>query len=303
MEETIDLSNDVRDESAVKFETYRNYLARVCEYLDEQYGAWEVFAGKCYDKTRPLQARPTSDVVWIERFLQNAWNTETLLGEQPDDAELIRINNQWLPIQAYYAVYAAAEAAVAAINGERAGSHQKCLTQITSYMVNSGLTPWSCAYTGACGRDEKQHRPVKFPPDVQPSHNLRLAGVRPIDLIATCLRAEHKHRAQQGYKRAGAYKYAYDPGHTSLFHFLYRLRCKSNYKDVEVFITEAPESSILEFSESLRRLTMWSVSYCEIILIRKCRRSVIQEIASRFIARNKRTHVLQGRLAFYATAN
>jgi hypothetical protein len=297
------------DDSQIKFHTYCNYLQQICAYLTSEYQDWETFALACIAKTKSLQPmKGEINLGWIARFLKNAWNTESLISEQPDDTELIRINNQWLPLQAYYVVYAASEATAYVLDGGCADGHHKVLKKITAYFAHNGLPPWNCAYQGACGRDGKLLQPVNFPTGMALPSNLQRAGVDPIAMIATCLRAEHRNRVDTDYSRSRrrdggrgrSFKYQYDPGPTGLFHFLYKLRVKSNYKDVEIFITEASEADIVAFSKCLRLFVYWSLTYLEIILIRKCRKAEIRDIAESYTQQNRRAAKLIERMKFYS---
>lgn len=102
----------INDDDEIRFETYRNYLTAIRNYLIESYGDWNRFAIFCIENVASLQSKPGLDSAWIERFMKLAWNTEYLLSSEPPEPEIVRINNQWTPIQCYYAVYSAAEASV-----------------------------------------------------------------------------------------------------------------------------------------------------------------------------------------------
>jgi hypothetical protein len=289
----------IRNDDAIRFETYRNYLFRFSEHTQDTHTNWRKFAVACADTTQRLRPIDQPDLNYLRRFLGIAWNTETLIHERPTDIELIRINNAWLPVQAYYAVYTASEVIAYAIDGMYAGSHQKALRKTTDFLVKLRMTPWNLAYSGSCGRDQRQHKPKNFARGTVPAHNLSGTSASHQDVIATCLKAEHQNRINDGYKGSKKFKYQYDPGYTGLLHFLYRLRIRSNYRGVELFIIEGSDTDICSFSDSLCWIVEWTLSYFEIVLLRKFRRRVITDLAKEFLLRNPRARKLEERIAEY----
>ncbi len=183
----------------IRFETYSNYLACIQGYMIESYGDWNQYAARCVVETARVQPRPNLDLSRIERLMKLAWNTEYLLSSGQTEPEMVRINNQWTPIQCYYAVYSAAEALGYALDGQKSDGHSKTLRKMTAYFVKSAPTPWNLAYSGPHGKDKRQARPLNFPPDFKIAHNLQRRGVQPVGLIARCLKAEHSHRIDEKY--------------------------------------------------------------------------------------------------------
>ncbi|GJL55932.1 MAG: hypothetical protein NPIRA02_30640 [Nitrospirales bacterium] len=289
----------IRDDDALRFETYRNYLFRISELIRDTHTNWGNFAVACVDATRSLRPIHEPDLKYLRRFLGIAWNTESLIQEQPTDIELIRINNAWLPVQAYYSIYAASETIAYAVDGAYAGSHQKALRKATDFLVKLPIKPWNLAYSGTCGRDQRQHQPKNFPFGTVPAHNLSGTSASHLNVIATCLKAEHYNRIDAEYKRSKKFKYQYDPGYTGLLHFLYRLRILSNYRGVELFIVEGSDDDIRSFSDSLRWIVEWTLTYFEIVLLRKFRRRVITDLAKDFLSRNPRAYKLEERIDGY----
>lgn len=290
--------------SKIKFETYRFYLQCLRDYMNETYGNWRMFAKECAVRTQNLCRIKCPDTDWIGRFMKMAWNTEYLLGTGSDDLELVRFSNAWRPVQAYYSVYASSEAIGCAIDGQRAKSHRGALKKVTKYLVEHGMSPWDKAYQGPRGRDGKQHRPVHFPPDMNPPHNLKRVHVDPLAMIGTCLRAEHSHRIDELWERKGrrVLKYEFDPGYTGILHFLYRLRIKSNYKDVDIFVAEAPDQDIRGFAKDLEEFCHWTLLHMEILLIRRCGKRFLTKLACRYIALNSEAKSLTERKELYEDA-
>ena len=282
-----------------RFETYRNYLQRFCSLSRSEHPTWLTLAQACVAGTQALQPVGSLDASWVRRFMGIAWNTECLLNSVPEGADLLRVHNAWLPVQAYYTVYAAAEALSYVIDGEKADGHTKALRKATAFLVKGPLAPWNLAYRGAKGSSGKQHRQMNFPPDLKPEHNLAGAGASDIGVIATCLKAEHQNRIKEDYKGSGKRQYEYDPGVTGLLHFLYRLRIRSNYRGIDVFLVNAGADAHRSFRESLLCVVRRTLTYFEVVLLRKCRRSTLTEMADAFVGRNRLAEQLKNRFVAY----
>jgi len=289
-----------QDDIEIKFETYRFYLESFFQQIDKEYFSWEDFCKKTLHQTKNLQGFRGFDENWIKRWMKIAWNTEYLMEEMTDDFELIRFNNQWKPIQSYYSIYAACEPVVYVLDGEYANGHQKSMKKITEYLVKTSLCPWNKAFVGEKGKSGRDHCPVNFPNDINIPHNLQRTNVNPIEMVAKCLKVEHQHRIDDLFKKErGKYKYNFDPGLTGIIHFFYRLRVKSNYKDVEIFVSEAPEENIKGFSKSLEKIVLYTLTLLEVILIRKCRKIFIIELARDYLRINPNAKELEERKCFY----
>ena len=97
----------------------------------------------------------------------------------------------------------------------------------------------------------------------------------------------------------GKRQYLYDPGDTGFLHFLYRLRIRSTYRGVDLFLVEAGEDAHRSFRQSLLCVVVRSLTYVEIALMRKCRRSVIAGMAKDFVSKNSLATQVQKRFDAY----
>lgn len=293
----------IKDDDEIRFETYLNYLTAIRNYLIESYGDWNGFAIQCFENIASLQSKPGLDSAWIERFMKLAWNTEYLLSSEPPEPEIVRINNQWTPIQCYYAVYSAAEAYCCALDGQKSDGHTPTLRKMTAHLIKTGMAPWNLAYHGPQGRDKNQARPLNFPQDLRLAHNLQRHDVQPIGLIARCLKAEHTHRIDERHisqsTKGRRPKAVIDPGDTGLLHFLYRLRIKANYQKMDIFLAAPSTDRSREFFEALRMVCNWSLTMMEITLARRCRPASIFAMADRYLKINPRAGGLIDRFKFY----
>lgn len=293
----------VRDEE-IKFETYRFYLRCLVDFIDDTYGGFNNLSLAVLDYSKRFQRFKNFDKEWVERFLKIAWNTEYIANlNQQEDIELIRINNQWKPIQIYYAVYSAAEAFCYLLDGDKADSHRKCLTKVSSFLIKTKFVPWNFAYQGARGKTCRDHTPINFPAGTVPLHNLARRSVNAADMIATCLKAEHYKRIDDEFrKQKGYYKYQFDPGYTTSLNFLYRLRIKSNYKEVDIFLAEAPDKMIVEFSDDLSKICFHTLLLLEVFIMAKVGPKEFLSMAEAFLKLNRRAENLTRRKKFYSQA-
>ena len=155
-----------QNEIGIKFETYRFYLESIANQIDIEYSSLENFCQIVIDHTQNIQGYHGFNESWIKRWMKICWNTEFLMEEKTDDIELIRFNNQWKPIQSYYAVYAACEAVAYVLDGNIANGHLKSMRKVTDCLVNKPFSPWNKVYKGARGKSKREHYPVNFPDDI-----------------------------------------------------------------------------------------------------------------------------------------
>jgi hypothetical protein len=288
------------------FETYRNYLQRFCQHSKSSHPKWADFAAACKQATASLRPLADVDEAQIKRWLGIAWNTEALLhlAKDGEEIDLLRIQNAWLPVQAYYAIYGGAEALSYAVDGQAAGSHGKALRKATAFFIKSSLTPWKLSYHGPLGKDKAQHKQRNFTPGTIPAHNLAGSSASDEAVIARCLKAEHQNRVVEACRKKTKprrYQHSYDPGDTGVLHFLYRLRLRSNYRGINLFVVNAGDELVRSFTDGLVCVVTRTLSYMEAVLISKCGKDVVLSIAREFLPRNQFAGHLKRRVQHYET--
>lgn len=167
--------------------------------------------------------------------------------------------------------------------------------KISEFLVERKLArnirPWSFAFSGYRGNSSKKGTvcALNFPSEIVIPSALD-SNVEPEESIACCLRAEHHNRIDQWEKpkKSKEYKYMHNPGYTTLFHFIYRLRIRSNYKDVETFMADAPPENIRSFSTNLTAFTYLTNTLLELIIIKRIGLSKFIEISETFRKRNNK---------------
>lgn len=260
------------------FDTYRFYLSCIVDDLEKNYSTLEDFAKHAWDECGLALSTYTLDNKILRRFLIIAWNTEYLSKSNiSPEIEIIKISNQWRPIQAYYSIYSAGEAVSYVLDGTLVESHSKCIAKLNSFFVDRvRMRPWCFCYSGSTRKGVVSKN---LPSDVTPVNNLSRRSAH-ADIIATCVRAEHRNRIDEFEPRKLSItqrkrgekkllKVDYNPGYTTLLNFLYRLRIKSNYKDAEIFISDSPDEYIKKFSENLASIVNATLLLFEIIIVRR----------------------------------
>ena len=293
----------------LRFDVYEYYLENWVDFINQKYKNFDNYIKFVIDKTRTVQGRKNIDTSYLKRFLFIGWNTEYLLSynDKGANTDILRINNQWKPIQAYYSVYSLAESAIYCLDS-KTENHSICLKKISEYLVNKNglksLEPWTFAFTGYHGNKNvpRTINPINFPPRLTIPNALKRIKISPIESIACCLQAEHCNKIDEWKKpKGGVYKYKYNPGLTTIFHFLYRLRIKSNYKDAELFMVEAPDEKIKTFSNNLTFLVASTNALLEILIIRKLGKKKFLELTETFLKKNKGAQI--GKRLDYYKAN
>lgn len=290
----------------LKFGIYERYIENFSEYIRNTYKDSYELSKSVISVSKEKEVRENLDLSHIKRYLFISWNTEFLCSYNDinPDIEIVRISNQWKPIQSYYVVYTIAKSFLHLI-GKQTDHHSACQKRISEYMSTTlkGIVPWSLAFIGYEGNKKtiSTLEPVNFPSSIHIPNPLKEMALSPIDSIACCLRAEHRHRIKEGYKdvRPKIFKYRYDPGFTSLFHFLYRLRVKSNYRDAEIFIADSPAEKVQSFAANLTFLVYSTNIVVETLICKKIGKNNLLALIDEFLTKNAEAKDLVRRRDIY----
>jgi hypothetical protein len=299
------------NDEEVRFKTFLNYLRQFSAYLKQNVGDRTELARHIWTQSARFQATKNYSREYLVRSLFLAWNTEAIVCNFGlNDPAALKINNHWKPIQVYYAIYSASEALAHLLTGKERFSHKECLRTVSEMLIKTKILPWGCAFKGKLGKNGNDAMPVNFPNDFKLAHNLQVTNVRPIDLIATCLQAEHRKRVDDVYRerrnkrKSGQkipFKYATDPGETTLLHFAYRLRLRSNYEGAEMYLADLSDRSIRDFDTLLNTFCTCTLMALEIQVMRKVTKRTFLEIQKEFAQRVPMNKTLEERIAIYHT--
>lgn len=190
------------------------------------------------------------------------------------------------------------------LDGTPPNGHAAAMRSLTAYFIKSGATPWNLGVRGPLGKDRKQAKPINLPPGTRIAHNLETAS-EPLGMLGRCLLSEHKHRVGERWEsktRSGCYKYEFNPGTTGFLHFLYRLRVKANYRDVDIFLAEVADHEVLLFTHSLRTIASTGLTAVEVILMRRLGKRYLMDLAESYLAKNSGAAQLTRRIEEYESA-
>ncbi len=288
-------------DSEYAFETYSNYV-QAYSHLIRENGDIADFAEFVLSNTTSIQRDRTRNLDYILEYLSIGWNTEFLLRLLMDTSpNLLRIMNHWKPVQAYYVIYAIGNATLYALQGDEIKSHSKAIRGLSNKFAveNNKFKPWCYASVRPIGKRENSHQIKNFPNGTTPSHNLSNPLTDPKGVVACCLKALHKKRVKEGYKDAHTYKYLHNPGPTTIFHFLYRMRIKCNYQDVVTFTTKAPSEKIIGFCSNIVDICNYTSCLLEIHILRKIGLSSLEDIYNKFNQLNPDNEALANRISIY----
>jgi hypothetical protein len=298
------ITGNPENEKEIKFDIYRFYLDNFFQFIKDTYPKKTDLISHVWSNTQKIQRNKKLDLTYIYEKLCLAWNTEYLakLNDNTEDINLLRLINQWKPVQVYYSVYSLSEAVLYAITNSKVGQHKSCLNRLSDFLTTKDIPPWSLSFIGYLGNKKvpRTIRPNNFPLGLIIPNTLQRQGIKPIESIACCLQAEHRNRIDEHIKNKNEKpKYLYEPGTTTLLHFLYRLRIKSNYKDAEIFMIEAPEYRIKEFSVNSTHLNDTTNLILEIILMRRIGKRIFFNFIDKFVKINNKADFLKNRHKLY----
>jgi hypothetical protein len=292
------------DDASAVFATYCNYLQHLAILLRELYG--ENPAGRVLEETLGLPAvvkvkrkrLAQADLGRLENHLRIAWLREgrihTLSSQWDCQPELL----PGTPTDAYYAVYHGAQAFKTANAAPLMRDHAKLLHSLGNDADTRRLfpPPWSVTCRGFPKDDCAEYRglPQGLLPAVcqnfvrpteetaWPSLCLLLRTTRERELTKAkddWKRKEKKQRASG--VRAAKLAEALAP--TSLFDFFWRLRVRTDYRDVDAFLLGVASASQAElFLDSLMTVLNCTLVVFEALVIAEGQESMLQTGAAKF---------------------
>lgn len=288
------------------FTTYANYLAHLRLYLLDTYGDVDLCGGlvaatRESRKYKAIQRRrlSPSDAEQLSRAHRLSWATEAQLRlRSSHDLELMPDLLHGAASEAYYTVFHAARALFTAGNFSGGDNHASALNQLGTLVRERKLlpAPWSAYAEGGFKSQEflvsglpSGVAPAPLSPLAAPSLSTAWDSIRLLlsttrDRRLEELRDEWCRR--EGKKRlpaAQAAVIAKEAPPTTLFHFLWRLRKRSDYRDADVFLSGiwTPEQA-LAYHRALATLVAATVTALDALSIAYAGPSVYRDTAQRF---------------------
>lgn len=290
-----DVANQAVDLDAARaLTTYRNYLTALSIFTRTTYSGPGGHLQRLAHAQRALKGfgrlrRQTSPCAGVRELLFNAWHTEVALGVPQvfSDPGLIRFTNQWAPVQAYYALYSLWRAWFA-LEGSQVQTHGEVLRSASSVIRQRALfpSPWSYACSGGYLLRDAAHIGFQSQQISDVKHLSTPGSISASDdWVAKALRTTRKfflEQREENWKSQNRTKSGHryqriPPGErqrirsqlhaTTLFDFLYRLRIRSNYRDVDDFVSgQLDDADALNYFQSLLSFTQRTMLLLESII-------------------------------------
>lgn len=279
-----------------RFNTYANYLKCVSELISAEYGSEPAERyGGVLNATQVLASkvggRKVSDAerALASRNIRGAWGTLVTLAQQATSSDPVyELKNAWTPVQAWYAVHHGMCALTALLTDVTRFSHTLSTREAAKLIDTRSLMPypWSAYVTTTWFEKDFRHRFNGFKTSPAAVSNLASPTTSTLEdhyakLLTTtasqrCLQKIKDKRAEKSKNgRAGRISDAEKrpicevAGSTTLFDFLYRLRVRANYGDVDTFVVGCPSAlEARQFTRSLFRISDSTLAVIEALLLR-----------------------------------
>lgn len=297
------------DQERKGFLTYSHYLAGAAGLIKQTYGsdAKELYAATFAAATKltaSIGGRQISDSEResAHRNLRGAWNTLLLLDHQANSTDgAHEIKNAWTPVQAWYAVHNALSALIAVQTPTARFKHSLSRQEAAKLITNRQLMPypWGIHVRSDWSQklDHHFHGHMNHPgvtavsnlaiprPETYEAHFRNLLSTTADQACRDKFSSARKAKEQAGHaaRLSAAEKQAIcsDVGATTLFDFLYRLRVRANYGDIDTFVIGC--SSALE----ARRFTR------DLLIVADTSTAIVEAILMRYLGKRRLTQLLE----------
>jgi len=297
---TIRFPTNEEEERRRRFRVLRNYLVSLDDFLHMTYGD-DILPGLLAQQRglrgygRIHRQKPFHPD-HVRRYLTLSWAAELQL--RLAGTSFPSYSNAWAPVHAYYAVCMALNAWFAASLLNPPSDHSGTLNMISSKIKQTSVLPlpWSVACVG-CPPD---HDFKGLPAGADPSAQFELlANPDPADFwpryckFLKTTREFQLERVYRGWKRRHNRKHMYrlekedaaiGVSGTTVFDWLYRLRFRANYRDVETMLmSSVDEEWHGSFFQGLLTLTTTSCLLLESLLLRSVGTDVYRSTMDDFL--------------------
>ncbi len=249
-----------------RFQVHKNYLGGVQQWVNETYDVGDprdfqklIDAQSQLKGFNKIQKATPASRKDLRKYLMMSWASEAQLRvHEGAEATILPYANAWAPVHSYYAVYMGTAAWLSAQGHGDVSDHATVLAAISNQVSQRKLfpPPWS-ANVGGCpeldeadweglvdGADPTEHIEVLENPSMEtfwPRYAKMLETTRSRKLksrYADWCKQNDRKNTKKAEKRAIAANLT----PTTLFDFFWRLRVRSNYQDVEVFLMSSADA-------------------------------------------------------------
>lgn len=295
------------EEAANRFVVHRNYVVGLADFILSRYGDAYLDGLLTTQKSlvgyARIQGGAQISEAAVQRFLPISWSSELQLELGANgSANTLRYTNAWAPVHAYYAAYMSMQAWFAANGmGQLVDDHTSSLRAIAGHVHDRKLfpPPFGASCTGC--PELKETRFFGFPADFDPVERVEVLSRPTVDTFwpryATALSTTRKNRLernqdewkhQRGRKRMSSEDkraVAANLSPTTFFDYLWRLRVRSNYRDVTSILTwNVDDVSHQAFAAALRTATSAACLLLESLFVRKGGKKHYEALSGAFLA-------------------
>jgi hypothetical protein len=248
-------------EDQIRFRSFRNVIASISLLFDKTNGTSAQMV-RALSERRPASPKAGVDVKRVTMLLRRAWATETLISlphRRDELRSIIAPTSLWLPVQTYYAVYAALEAFFLT-KGHVIQHHGPAQDHFANNYLQQMPFPLNCSVKGQDAKADyhnfnvqpnRQFSNLRFPQDIDDAEHLLALSIRTTRRAILEERYANWRKDPKRRKRltfADKESIGKREAPTTLLHFLYRLRLRSNYQDSELFVTGPSRIESEQFS-------------------------------------------------------
>lgn len=256
----VKISNENR-KLRYRYNTYLYYMMALDTSIRENAGAND----PVYGVLEKMAATPSFQRIsagnrqrgLVGSLLRSSWSSEmavyTALDHTDEDSAAIML--PWTYVQIYYCLHDLFEAVFLSLgcHSEQAVHHERFLKRYADFVASRQILPepWSAILSGkAC-----DCRGLTFDPKVKVNAQKWTNGCDSNERVYQLLSTTHKERLAE--KKSEVVQ-------TTLMHFLYRLRCRTNYRDVDPYLFDLRNRSIRdEMTGGLRTILASSMALGE----------------------------------------
>lgn len=214
------------------------------------------------DYINNLRLSQTCNYIDVEKWLKNSWNTERLLRFTSDSftGNSLSFSIQWAFPQIYYSAFSSILAYFRVV-GFTERSHSAVIRKF-GMLINDGKYPIAISFRAIGGKNNIIFNDINMKPGYDSIRFIRsdpesvnnqicqfLRSTRKIDLENKKSNVRIPKKNGKGYKKNFNQNdweiVSSKLGYTSLLSLLYRKRLKSNYRDIDTFLSEHLDASTL----------------------------------------------------------
>jgi hypothetical protein len=314
------------EERARRFIVHKNYVSGLAQFAEHEYAAARqkrlealLRTQEALDGFKRISRSSSSDIGSIRQFLTIGWASElqlalTYLRESPNFAlpwypsksgrTLLRFANAWTPVHMYYAIYMSGQAWLTSMGMKRSTeTHAGTLRTISQHITARSLLPfpWCVGCLGCPHVGEATY--MNLPSGINPAVHVELLSSPSLTTFwpRFCKMLETTRRRQldgsfAGWKQKNKRKrmraeekraVAERLSATTVFDYLWRLRVRCNYRDVESMLTVTTSDSWhWDFFRSMFIVMDSTCTLLQSLVLRYVGDAVYEEILQDFVRWN-----------------